>query len=65
MTREMMTGDIVTGEVRKRWMEFCEKAAAEQDPDKLMAVAEEINRLLQEKAERLQRLHPAPGSRTH
>jgi hypothetical protein len=31
------------------WLEFCELAAREQDPKKLIALVTEINRLLQEK----------------
>ena len=33
---------------KKEWMRFCEKAAVEQDPHKLLALVEEINRLLDE-----------------
>lgn len=48
----------MTGETRKRWMEFCEQAAIEQDPDKLIALVEEINRLLQEQErEKENRIH--------
>lgn len=43
----------MTGETRKHWMEFCAQAAIEQDPNKLILLAEEINRLLQEKQDRL------------
>jgi hypothetical protein len=43
----------MTGETRKRWMEFCQLAAVEQDPKKLILLAEEINRLLQQKQERI------------
>ena len=35
----------MTGEARKHWMEFCERAAVEQDPQKLILLAREINRL--------------------
>ncbi len=43
----------MTGETRKHWMEFCERAAVEQDPKKLILLAQEINRLLQEKQDRI------------
>jgi hypothetical protein len=49
----------MTGETRKRWMEFCEQAAIEQDPNKLIALVEEINRLLQEKQDRIHGRNPA------
>lgn len=36
-------------------MHLCEQAANEQDPDKLMELVKEINRLLEEKELRLKR----------
>ena len=30
----------------ERWKELCAEAASEQDPDKLLALVKEINRLL-------------------
>ena len=41
------------GEDEGRWKELCAQAATEQDPEKLMVLVEEINRLLERKAERL------------
>jgi len=41
------------GEVRERWMALCEQAAKEQDPAKLLELVTEINRLLEEKQDRL------------
>jgi hypothetical protein len=38
---------------KEHWMELCQQAAVEQDPKRLMALVEEINRLLQEKEQRL------------
>jgi hypothetical protein len=43
------------GKTGELWFELCAKAAQEQDPDKLLKLVEEINRLLQEKESRLQR----------
>lgn len=43
------------GEKRERWRELCEQAETEQDPKKLVELAEEINRLLEEKEQRLKR----------
>ena len=43
------------GENRERWRELCEQAETEQDPKKLVELAEEINRLLEEKEQRLKR----------
>jgi hypothetical protein len=40
---------------KEHWLELCEQAAVEQDPKKLMELVEEINRLLQEKEQRLRK----------
>jgi len=40
-------------ENREKWMELCEQASTEQDPEKLLALVQEINRLLEAKQERL------------
>jgi ABC-type transporter Mla subunit MlaD len=45
---------------RERWLELAELAATEQDPDKLMALISEINQLLAQKQDRLNRLVPKP-----
>ena len=49
------------GETGERWRKLCEQAAIEQDPQKLLQLAEEINRLLQTKEERLQEGHASKG----
>ena len=41
------------GEKKEIWMHLCERAAIEQDPDKLMDLIREINHLLEEKERRL------------
>ena len=41
---------------KERWLKLCEQAAIEQDPKKLIELVEEINRLLGEKQNRLDRL---------
>jgi len=38
---------------REHYLNLCDLASKEQDPTKLIALVEEINRLLQEKEERL------------
>ena len=43
------------GEIRERWQQLCAQAADEQDPEKLMKLIDEINRLLETKEERLLR----------
>jgi hypothetical protein len=42
------------GATKERWYDLCELAAKEQDPAKLLVLVTEINRLLQEKEQRLQ-----------
>jgi hypothetical protein len=37
------------------WMQFCEQAAVEQDPDRLIQLVSQINRMLEEKENRLLR----------
>ena len=40
---------------KERWVELCEQAAVEQDSKKLQKLVQEIDRLLREKQERLER----------
>jgi len=42
------------------WKDLCARAAVEQDPEKLVELVKEINRLLQEQRERLRRPQPPP-----
>ena len=49
----------MTGKTKDCWMEFATLAAKEQDPKKLIALAKEINRLLQEKRDCLKRTSAA------
>ena len=48
------------GEKKEKWMQLCEHAANEQDPDKLMELVREINRLLEEKERRLKQNSKQP-----
>ena len=41
------------GELRERWMRLCEQAVTEEDPERLMELVSEINRILEEKERRL------------
>jgi len=38
---------------KERWDELCKKASVEQDPAKLLDLIDEINRLMEEKQQRL------------
>jgi hypothetical protein len=48
------------GETGERWRKLCEQAAIEQDSDRLVELIKEINRLLEEKEERLKRAIKPP-----
>jgi len=41
------------GRNNERWRQLCEQASVEQDPEKLLNLVREINRLLDEKQARL------------
>ena len=49
----LQLGGIMQGEKKERWMELCAQAAVEQDPQRLLELAKEINDLLEEKERRL------------
>ena len=53
---------LMQSKTKERWLELCEQAAVEQDRVKLLELAKEINRLLQEKENRLAKLHSAKDS---
>ena len=46
------------GEKLEQWRQLCELAAIEQDPERLIALVREINRLLEEKEQRLKPQQP-------
>jgi hypothetical protein len=46
------------GATKERWFQLCELAAKEKDPEKLLALVFEINRLLEEKEQRLKSKKP-------
>jgi hypothetical protein len=45
----------VQNEKKEQWMTLCQQAAVEQDPERLMHLISEINRMLDEKENRLRR----------
>jgi len=48
------------GENKERWKRLCEQAAVEQDPQKLLELAKQINDLLLGKRHRLDATTPPP-----
>ena len=49
------------GKTGELWRKDCEQAAMEEDAEKLLELTQEINRLLEEKETRLQKLRQGPG----
>ena len=52
---------LMEGETRERWYQLAQLAAVEQDPAKLVALAQEITRLLEEKEDRLKQRRSGAG----
>ena len=44
---------VMQGKLKEEWMQLCEQAAVEQDTERLMGLITEINRMLDEKEQRL------------
>jgi hypothetical protein len=49
------------GETKERWFQLAQLAAVEQDPEKLIALTQEIIRLLDEKEQRLNQKRSGAG----
>ena len=50
------------GETKELWEQYCAQAAVEQNPDKLLELVKDINRMLEEKENRLLRAREqSPG----
>lgn len=47
------------GRGKEEWKQMCEQAAIDQDSEKLIALVREINRMLDEKEQRLKSAKPA------
>ena len=45
---------------QEAWVELCRAAMNEKDPDKLLKLTEEINRLLEEREQRLRKRQSDP-----
>lgn len=55
---------LLKGEVKEHWIQLCEQADVEQDPERLMGLVREMNRMLEEKEQRLKREQSASPART-
>jgi hypothetical protein len=53
---------LMKGETGERWRTLCQQAQTEQDPDELMEIIREINRLLDEKEQRLRNQRQDQGN---
>lgn len=49
-------------ETKEQCMQLCELAAREENPEKLLAIVQEISRLLEEKERRLATFRQSAGS---
>jgi hypothetical protein len=49
--------------VKERWIALCEQAATEEDPVRFMELIHEINRLLEQKEQRLEQRSQSHGAR--
>jgi hypothetical protein len=49
-------GGPMQGQTKEHWIELCEQAAVEQDANKLLQLITEINRMLDQKEDRLKRV---------
>jgi hypothetical protein len=49
------------GQQKEYWMQLCEQAANEQNPDRLMELVREINRVLEEKERSLKKARSQAG----
>lgn len=49
------------GKVKEDWMQLCEQIAIEQDTDQMIKLVRELNRMLEEKEQRLERERAARG----
>ena len=64
-TGDRVRGTLVQGEIKEQWMRLCEMAAEEQDSEKLLEIVKEINRLLEEKEQRLAKLRQQVESKNY
>jgi hypothetical protein len=48
-----MNSRFMQGEKKERWQELCEQATKEQDPQKLLKLVQEVDQLLAQKQERV------------
>jgi hypothetical protein len=49
------------GKVKEDWIQLCEQGAIEQDPERMIVLLRDLNRMLDEKEMRLQRERAARG----
>ena len=47
------------GKLKEDWMELCEQVAVERDTARLLKLVRELNQMLDEKEQRLERKQPA------
>ena len=50
------------GKVKEDWLQLCEQVAIEQDTDRMIELVRELNRMLEEKEQRLDRKQSKNGA---
>jgi hypothetical protein len=50
------------GKVKEDWMQLCEQVAIEQDTERMIELVRELNRMLDEKEQRLERKQSKRGA---
>jgi hypothetical protein len=49
------------GKVKEDWIQLCEQVAIEKDPERMLELVRELNRMLEEKENRFERERTARG----
>ena len=50
------------GKVKEDWLQLCEQVAIEQDTDRMIELVRELNRMLEEKEQQLERKQSKSGA---
>ncbi|MGA7929271.1 MAG: hypothetical protein WCA20_25140 [Candidatus Sulfotelmatobacter sp.] len=56
---------MMQGQTKERLLELCAQAAVEQEPNKLLGLLKEINRLLEKNEARVETMSPASRGKSY
>jgi hypothetical protein len=54
--------NTMQGKAKEAWLQLCEQVAVEQDTDRMIELVRELNRILEEKEQRLERERSKRGA---